>query len=172
MRAHAATDCGDLAAMWGDERVTRHIGGRASTAEQSWARLLRYAGLWPLLGFGYWAVEERATGRFVGDVGLGDFRREMSPPLRGPEAGWVLAPWAHGRGFATEAVRAALAWADDCLQSDRTACIIDIGHDASIRVAAKCGYVEVARCTYAGTAIAVFERSRTVNRAHRTDSSG
>jgi RimJ/RimL family protein N-acetyltransferase len=161
LRPHTAADQGDLAAMWGDERVARHIGGRVSTTQESWARLLRYAGLWPLLGYGYWAVEERATGRFVGDVGLADFRREMTPPLRSPEAGWVLAPWAHGRGFATEAVRAVLAWSDEHLQSASTVCIIDAGHAASIRVAVKCGYVESGRATYMGDAIAIFERPRT-----------
>ncbi len=160
MRAHAVSDFADLAATWGDARVTRFIGGKPSTPEQSWARLLRYAGMWPLLGFGYWAVEERATGRFVGDVGIADFRREMTPRLRFPESGWVTAPWAWGRGFATEALRAALAWADEHLESAGTACIIDAGHEASMRVAAKCGYVETARASYAGDTVAVFERPR------------
>jgi RimJ/RimL family protein N-acetyltransferase len=37
----------------------------------------------------------------------------MQPSLgSAPEAGWVMAPRAHGKGYATEAVRAALAWAD------------------------------------------------------------
>jgi RimJ/RimL family protein N-acetyltransferase len=167
LRPHSADDFDDLTAMWSDERLARHIGGRISTAQETWARLLRYAGLWPLLGFGYWAVEERATGRFAGDVGFADFRREMTPPLHAPEAGWVLAPGAHGRGFATEAVRAALAWADDHLQSASTVCIIDVGHAASIRVAAKCGYVESGRTTYMGDAIAIFERPRAGSPAAR-----
>jgi RimJ/RimL family protein N-acetyltransferase len=160
MRPHTAADYPAVAAMWGDERVTKHIGGRASTGQESWARLLRYAGLWPLLGFGYWAVEELGTGRFVGDVGFADFHREMTPPLQAPEAGWVLVPWAHGRGFATEAVRAALAWSDEHLPSASTVCIINVGHAASIRVAAKCGYVESARATYMGDTIAILERPR------------
>jgi RimJ/RimL family protein N-acetyltransferase len=160
LRPHTVADHADLAAMWGDDRVTRYIGGRASTAQESWARLLRYAGLWPLLGFGYWAVEDKATGRFAGDVGFADFRREMTPALHAPEAGWVLAPWAHGRGFATEALRAACAWGDLHLRSASTVCIIDVGHAASIRVASKCGYVESGRTTYMGVATALFERTR------------
>ncbi|HEY0776819.1 MAG TPA: GNAT family N-acetyltransferase, partial [Gemmatirosa sp.] len=113
LRGHVPADVAECAAMWADPLVTRHIGGRPSSEEEVWARVLRYAGLWALLGFGYWVVRERASGRFVGEVGLADFRRDVTPPLGGaPEVGWVLAPWAHGRGFATEAVRAALAWAD------------------------------------------------------------
>ncbi|MGD0525389.1 MAG: GNAT family N-acetyltransferase [Polyangiaceae bacterium] len=159
LRPHRAEDFADVAATWADPVVVRHITGRPSTPEESWARLLRYAGLWPLLGFGYWAVEERATGRYAGEVGFADFRREMVPALEGaPEAGWVLASWAHGQGFATEAVRAALSWGDAHLPSRRTVCIIDADHAASVRVAGKCGYVEYARGTYKESAIVFFER--------------
>jgi hypothetical protein len=62
------------------------------------------------MGFGFWIVRERTTGRFVGEVGLAEFRRDLARPLPdAPEAGWVIAPWAHGQGFATEAVPAAIA---------------------------------------------------------------
>jgi RimJ/RimL family protein N-acetyltransferase len=61
------------------------------------------------MGFGFWVVREKSTGRFVGEVGLANFRRDIEPSLgESKEAGWVLSPWAHGKGFATEAVRAAL----------------------------------------------------------------
>ena len=52
--------------MWSDADVVRHIGGVPSTPADAWSRLLRYAGLWSFLGYGYRAVEDRATGRFVG----------------------------------------------------------------------------------------------------------
>ncbi len=161
LRGHRVADFDALAAMWADPAVTRHIGGRASTREESWARLVRYAGLWPLLGFGYWAVEERATGRFAGDVGFADYHRDMTPPLgQVPETGWALAPWAHGKGYATEAVRTILAWGDANLSAAETVCIIDPDHAASIRVANKCGYVETARGEYKGSPTLVFRRPR------------
>lgn len=161
LRGHTAADFHDSAATWGDPDVTRHIGGRPFTPEESWARVLRYAGLWGLLGYGYWVVCERRTGRFVGEVGLGNFHRETTPPLGDdPEAGWVLAPWAHGHGFATEAVRAALAWCDANLGFSRTVCMIEPGNAASIRVAEKCGYRELVRATYKGEDTIVFERPR------------
>jgi RimJ/RimL family protein N-acetyltransferase len=165
LRGHILADADESAALWADPVATRHIGGRPSTAEESWARVLRYAGLWPLLGFGYWVVRERATGRFVGEVGLADFRRDVMPALDGaPEVGWALAPWAHGRGFATEAVQAALTWADANLREarghpPRTVCLIAPENVASLRVAAKCGFREVARATYKGTETLLFERA-------------
>lgn len=121
--------------------------------------MLRYAGLWSMLGYGYWAVEERATSRFVGDVGLADFHRELSPSIRGiPEAGWVLDPAFSGRGYATEAMRAVLAWADANITADETACIVAPENVASIRVAQKVGYVERARTTYLATPAILFMR--------------
>ena len=118
LTAHTLADFEECAAMWADAAVTRFIGGRPASREDVWNRILRYRGLWSLLGFGYWAVNERETGRYVGDVGFADFHRDLTPSLNGaPEVGWALATWAHGRGFATEAVRAAIAWGDTHIET-------------------------------------------------------
>ena len=147
--------------MWSDPGVARFIGGRPSTDEEVWARLMRYIGHWELLGFGYWVMEERASGRFVGEVGLANFHRELSPPLGDtPESGWALAAWARGRGFATEAVKAVLGWADLTLAAPRTACLISPENEASVRVATKCGYVERLRTTYKSSPTILLERPR------------
>lgn len=172
LRGHALGDFPDCAAMWADPEVTRHIGGRPFAEEEVWARLLRYAGLWALLDFGYWVVRERASGRFVGEAGLADYHRELTPALDGaPEVGWALASWAHGRGYATEAVAAALAWSDAHFAArrlvdpratpTRTVCIIAPGNGASIHVAEKCGYRPEAPARYRGQPTLVFEREHT-----------
>ncbi len=141
LRPHRREDFAESAAMWADDAVVRHISGRPSTAEESWSRLLRYVGHWRLLGFGYWVAETRDGGRFVGEVGFADYRREIAPPQpRLPEAGWVLVASAHGRGYATEAVTRIVAWADRHLDSDRTFCLFDPAHAASIKVGRKAGY--------------------------------
>lgn len=159
LSGHTLADFDACAAMWGDPQVTRYIGGKPSTAEETWGRLLRYAGLWSLLGYGYWMVRERQTGRYVGDVGLADFRRDVTPALGPvPEAGWVLATWAHGRGFATEAVRAVLAWSDAQLAAPRTVALIAPENAGSIHVAEKCGFAEQARGIYKEGEIVVYER--------------
>lgn len=161
LRAHRAEDLDTCAAMWSSPIVTRYIGAKPSSRTDTWMRMLRYAGLWSMLGYGYWAVEERASSRFVGDVGLADFYRELTPSIRGiPEAGWVLDPACHGQGYATEALRAALAWADVNIMHDETACIIAPENVASIRVAEKAGYIERARTTYHNAPTILFMRSR------------
>ena len=48
--------------MWSDAEVTRFIGGKPLSGEEVWARILRYAGHWSMLGYGYWLIEEKATG--------------------------------------------------------------------------------------------------------------
>jgi RimJ/RimL family protein N-acetyltransferase len=117
LRAHRFEDFADCAAMWADPAVARFIGGKPLSEEEAWTKFLRYAGHWALLGFGYWAAEEKATGKFVGEVGFADYKRGIEPSLKGtPEVGWVLAPVFHGKGYATEAVRAVVGWSDRCFQ--------------------------------------------------------
>jgi len=159
LRGHRADDLAACAAMWADPAVTRYIGGRGSTEEEAWARILRYAGLWALLGFGYWAIEDRASGRFVGEAGFADFKRDITPALGGaPEIGWALAPWAHGRGLATEAVAAALAWGDRRFGGSPTVCLIDPANHPSLRIAEKTGFREFARATYKATPTILLRR--------------
>ena len=159
LRRHRLDDFTHSAAMWADPKVTQYIGGKPLTEEESWTKFLRYAGHWQLLGFGYWAVEEKATGDFVGELGFADYKRDLQPSLNGaPEIGGVLASPAHGKGFATEAVRAAVAWGDARFQGARTACIIAPENLASIRVAAKCGYQNPQPATYKGKPTLLFVR--------------
>jgi hypothetical protein len=70
LRAHRLDDAAALHRMWSDPAVVRHLGGEPSRVDESWARLLRYAGMWPLLGFGYWAVTDRDTSIYLGDCGF------------------------------------------------------------------------------------------------------
>jgi RimJ/RimL family protein N-acetyltransferase len=159
LREHRVEDLDDCAAMWADPIVTRHIGGRAFSREDTWSKLLRYAGHWALLGFGYWVIRDRASGAFVGEVGFADFKREIEPPiLNKPEIGWALVPAAHGRGIATEAVRAALAWGEPHFGGKSTVCLIDPGNTASLRVANKCGYRERSKLTYKNSQTLLLER--------------
>jgi len=161
LRGHRRDDFDMLARIWADERVVRFISGRPSTRNESWTRLLAYMGHWQALGFGYWAVEDRQTGAYIGDVGFADYKREITPPIDGiPEIGWVLAPEAQGRGFATEAVAAVLAWGDRIFPGDVTVCLFDPQHQASIRVAEKNGFSKRCDSTYRDQPTLIMHRSR------------
>jgi RimJ/RimL family protein N-acetyltransferase len=159
LRGHRIDDFAPSAAMWADTVVTRYFGGKPFSGEESWTRFLRYAGHWLVMGFGYWVVEEKATGDFVGEVGFADYKRDLEPSLQGtPEIGWVLASQVHGKGYATEAARAAIAWGERHFGAIRTACIIHPDNIPSIRVAEKCGYREFQLTTYKGQPAMLFVR--------------
>ena len=167
LRGHRADDLADSVAMWSDPDVVRYIGGQPFAAEEVWKRFLRYVGHWTVLGFGYWVITERATGRFVGEAGAGDTHRELDPAW-GPvmEVGWALSSWAQGKGIATEAVGAVLAWIDaerakpdeGVAAGRRVVCMIEPGNVASRRVAEKHGFHEYAVGRYQGEAMELYER--------------
>jgi len=159
LRGHRLADFEDLVTLWGNPEVTRFIGGKPSTREEVWARLARNNGLWSLLNRGPWAVEEKETGAYVGGVGFYDGKREITPSLAGmAEVGWALSPRVHGKGYATEAVQAALAWGDAHLGVLPIVCIIDPENLPSIRVAEKAGFRVWRQTTYHDQPTIVFKR--------------
>jgi RimJ/RimL family protein N-acetyltransferase len=159
LRPHAATDFDACVAMWSDPVVTRYTIGAPSPPPRTWIRILAYRGHWAMMGFGYWAVEEKGTGRYIGDIGFADFKRDITPSIEGmPELGWALIPAVHGKGYATEALRAAVAWGDTRFAGVRTACIIHQDNGASFRVAEKLGFKELFRTTKDGEPEVVLAR--------------
>jgi RimJ/RimL family protein N-acetyltransferase len=160
LRGHAIEDFKKTYALWSDAAVVPFLGGRPFGQEDCWTRFLRYIGHWAALGFGYWVVEEKATGSFVGEVGFGDFKRDMTPSLGAmPELGWVLAAAHHGKGYATEAALAAVTWGRAHFTTPEMACIIHPDHHASIRVAEKCGFREEARGVFREKPTIIFKLS-------------
>jgi RimJ/RimL family protein N-acetyltransferase len=91
-------------------------------------------GHWQLRGYGIWAVEEKATGRLLGRIGL--FKPEGWP---GFELGWVLGRDAWGKGYATEGARRALDYAFTELRYDHVISLIHPENRASVRVAERIG---------------------------------
>lgn len=158
LRPYRREDFDAFAAMWAAPEVVRFIGGVPFTREQSWARFLRHFGMWSVMGFGFFALEDRATGALFGEAGFHEVRREISPSLEGTlETGWALAPLAQGRGLAEEAVRAVLAWGAEAFPDRRKTCMIDAGHAASLHIAGKLGFSRYAGGTYQGKPMVLLE---------------
>ena len=159
LRGHRLDDFDAHAALWADPVVTRFIGGLPQTREQAWVRLLRHMGMWQAMGFGFWAVTDKQTGRLLGEAGFHDLKRDLTPSLEGTlETGWGFVPDVHGKGIATETVSAVIAWGEANLPGVRMTCLIDPANTASLRVAEKNGFREVARTTYHGAPTILFER--------------
>ncbi len=161
LRPHTLADFPSMAAMWSDPNVVRYISGKPSSKAEAWTHLLRYAGHWNLLGFGYWVVEDRTSATFLGEVGFADYHREIDPPFDGtPEAGWVMTVASHGQGLAREAVRAALEWADKNLYANQTVCMIAPEHAASLRLARDLGYANERYAQHMGSTVITLERTK------------
>lgn len=161
LRPYRVADFDNYAAMWADPVVTRFIGGQPFTREQSWTRFLRQQGVWAVFGFGFFVVEEKATGAFLGEAGFHDLKRDLKPSLEGTlETGWGFLPKAHGKGIATEVVGAVLAWSGKHFPAMRATCLIDPENTASLRVAGKLGFREFARTRYQGHDVILFERKK------------
>jgi RimJ/RimL family protein N-acetyltransferase len=131
------------------------------SSEEAWSRLLRHIGHWAVMGFGFFAIEEKIGGRFVGEAGLNDFQRGLGPDFDGvPEIGWTITPSAQKRGYATEAAEAVLAWMEERFDSARVVCLIHLANAASLRVAEKLGFVQQGECIYRGYPAVRLERWR------------
>ena len=161
LRRHAASDFACYFTMSADPQMARFAGRAPAGPDEAWMRLLRQAGHWSLHGYGFLAIEEKATGCFVGEAGIAHFRRALGHAFDGaPEAGWAIAPWAQGHGYATEAAAAVLAWSEARFAMRRTVCLIHAGNAPSLRVAQKLGYAPLGECIYRGYDALMFERVR------------
>lgn len=158
LRGHALDDIPGRAAMVSDEEGMRFVGG-CQNHEENVGRILRYAGHWQLYGRGPFAVEEKASGALIGEIGVADFQRGLGPRFDGePEALWVLSRAAHGKGYAAEAMAAALAWHEGAFGPRRLVCIIAPDNAPSLALAAKLGFTPFAEAVFKERPVVMLER--------------
>ncbi|HWM09643.1 MAG TPA: GNAT family N-acetyltransferase [Solirubrobacteraceae bacterium] len=131
--------------LFGDPEVAKWIWPRGRegsdavgprTPVQSEEMLLRFVADWRRHGFGWWYLRERASGELVGDVCLQRTEVEGEPAV---EIGWTLLPARWGRGYATEAARAALAYGFETAGLDEVVSFTMPHNRASRRVMEKLG---------------------------------
>jgi len=159
LREFRREDFDSFCAMVTDPEVTQHMGGAVLDRSAAWDKFARMPGFWVLLGYGLWIVEEKASGRIAGNLGFSWFERPIDPPLPDiPEGAWVFDAWSHGKGYASEALAAALDWADANLPNRGYCCVIDPGNAPSLALAHKFGFEEVRRAQFKGDETVVLER--------------
>jgi [ribosomal protein S5]-alanine N-acetyltransferase len=106
--------------------------------EQAWLGMAQQLGQWELRGTGQWALEERATGAFVGRAGMHHPERDDWP---GIEIGWALHPDHWGKGYATEAGAGAVEYAFAHHDVDALYSVILPENTASQAVARRLGFM-------------------------------
>jgi ribosomal-protein-alanine N-acetyltransferase len=87
-----------------------------------------------------WVVIDQQAAAMVGDIGFHSPVRSVASV----EIGYLIFPDARGRGYATEAAAALLAWAFSQPEVERVTARIEPGNGPSLRVAAKLGMRETA----------------------------
>lgn len=112
LRRWRESDLEPWAAMNADPEVREHL-GELLTREQSDAAVTLMQAEFDERGFGWWALEARETGEFIGRVGLDEVDEDM--PFAGVDIGWRLMRSAWGHGYATEAALACLAFGFESL---------------------------------------------------------
>jgi RimJ/RimL family protein N-acetyltransferase len=158
LRQNRLSDLEDRVAITGDPEFMRFVGG-VYDRQENWSRILRYLGHWVAFGFGFFAVEEKATGRHVGNVGMARFERDLGADFdTAPEAGWLVAQQAEGKGYATEGMVAAMDWYAQTFGPERMVCMVDPANTASLRVAEKLGFRPYREAVSRGAPVVLHER--------------
>ena len=120
----------------GDEDTVRYIGGQVLDRAQAWRSMAMVMGHWAIRGYGFFSLEEKATGAWVGRVG--PWNPEGWPH---PEVGWTISPDHLRKGYATEAGAASIRYAFETLGWKKVIHVILDGNVASVGVAEKLGSV-------------------------------
>lgn len=159
LREHKLADFPTFAAQRADPVVMQYMGSGPISEETAWAGFETLVGHWQLFGWGTWAVEEKDSGRYIGALGYAEKKRPKEHPASGAtEMGWSFVAAVHGKGFASEALAAALVWGRDYFGPARVVCVIDDNNAASIRLAQKHGFKQFAHAERTGKPRLVFER--------------
>lgn len=136
LRPWRAEDAARHAEMLADPLCARFItpDRKPQDADAAWRMMAMIVGHEALRGYTMFAVEEAATGLWIGRIG--PWRPEGWPGL---ELGWALHPDARGKGYATEGAQAALDWIFRTLHPPEVISIIEPVNTASIAVAERIG---------------------------------
>lgn len=113
------------------------------------------------LGFSIWAIIERTSDDLIGMCGLAEFGHGVP----GIELAYRLRRDRWGRGYASEAGRATVAYAFKTLGLDRLIAAVERENTPSIHVLEKCGFAFVENRTIAGKDALVYERDKSENQA-------
>jgi len=130
LRQFKHDDWQDLHAYYSDENATKFTVGKAFTEGETWRVMASIIGHWQLRGYGPYAVEDKVTGKVMGNIG---FWYPIDFP--GPEILWGLAKEYHGQGFASEAVRAVQTVGKEYLPEISFVSFIHKDNHASIQLA-------------------------------------
>lgn len=157
LRGWRENDLDPFAEMMADVEVARFLTAdrRPLDRHAAWRSMAIFAGHWALKGYGLFVVEEKASGAFVGRVGPWE-----PEGWYGFEVGWGLMRRSWGKGYATEAAKAAGDWAFAAFDLPRVISVIHVDNRASQRVAQRLGMKAGSTMLHAGMPHAIWSVTR------------
>lgn len=153
LRECTLEDVGAVHQIYGDPKIMEFSLKGTQSPEQVQKMLERIISEYATEGFGNWAVLEKESGQLIGICGL---RRQVVDDIAQPEISYRFNANHHGKGYATEAVRAVRDFAFNSLSMDRVISIIEPQNLASVRVACKNGMQLTRETTFCGVSVGIF----------------
>jgi RimJ/RimL family protein N-acetyltransferase len=175
LRPWQPDDLSEFIRLLTDPEVTRYIVVHTPFSPEDVGELhARTLEQWERNGFGPWAAIDKATGCWVGHIGLDEL-----PDWPGPhkiEVGWELHREFWGRGLATEGGRAGVRYGFEVVGLERIISATMATNAASRRVMEKCGLSFQGELPMAETVVAWYAIDRAdwrdTGRQHRAAAAG
>ncbi|WP_158963177.1 GNAT family N-acetyltransferase [Myroides fluvii] len=141
LRQYKQADLTAFIRLNSDPEVMRYF-LNTKTAEESEEMMLKLQGSIEANGYGAFAVEEKATQKFIGFIGFNQFVFEVdfAPAI---EVLWRLLPEFWNKGYATEGAKACLDFAKEQLNLDRVYAFTTVSNKPSEQVMIKSGMTYV-----------------------------
>jgi RimJ/RimL family protein N-acetyltransferase len=153
LRAITMDDLDEMVRLHGDPLVAQFMGSPDRAWLENWVRSSWEE--WEERGHGRLAIVDRESGAFLGRSGL-----KYWAQFEETELGWALQPEARGRGIATEAARAVLAWGFPRFDAPYFTAMIRPDNTASIAVAERLGMSPLRPDNLLGDPVTVYTISR------------
>ncbi len=161
LRPHQIDDFEACCFLSTDIDAQNLIPHRVLGREQTWHRLLGMIGHWQIMGYGLLLIQERISGRVVGEVGYAQSLRGLGSDFDSwPELSWTVASDAHGHGYPTEAAQVMQNWLDENFEFERTVCMIDLHYAAARHTAERLGFHVYGRDEYNRRPVSKLRRIR------------
>ena len=152
LRPPIGSDVEPMMVIHQDPDVIKYLdSGVSGDIATAWRNVAVMIGHWSMCGFGPWTIVMKESGQIIGRAGLW-----YPAGAANVELGWMIRRSDWGRGFATEASRAALEWAWQHVDTDHIVSVISAANAPSIRIAEKLGQRLESTHVVGGKAIHTF----------------
>jgi len=155
LRCFKEDDWLDLHRLYSDPECTRYTIQRTLTEGESWRTMATMIGHWQIRGYGPYAVEDKATGKVMGPVGLWYPNDWPEPEIK-----WALASGYWGCGYASEAARAVKQVAAEYMPETSLISLIFSDNQPSIKLAEAIGATFEREFEFRGQTAHIFRHSK------------